>query len=67
MICFLLNQTKTILLNFEALYGLLGKELRKEQKVVREINKKKARKIIIEKIKEKYIERCRKGEVYGEM
>jgi hypothetical protein len=55
------------LLNFEALYGLLGKELRKEQKVVREINKKKARKIIIEKIKEKYIERCRKGEVYGEM
>ena len=67
MICFLLNQTKTILLNFEALYGLLGKELRKEQKAVREINKKKARKIIIEKIKEKYIERCRKGEVYGEM
>ena len=67
MICFLPNQTKNILLNFEALYGLLGKELRKEQKVIREINKKKARKIIIEKIKEKYIERCRKGEVYGEM
>jgi len=67
LICFLPNQTKTILLNFEALYGLLGKELRKEQKVVREINKKKARKIIIEKIKEKYMERYRKGEVYREM
>jgi hypothetical protein len=43
----------------------LGKELRKEQKVVREINEMKARKIIREKIKE--MERYRKGEVYEEM
>jgi hypothetical protein len=43
------------LLNFEALYRLLGKELSKEQKVVREINKK-----------EDY-QRKDKVKVYGEM